>query len=79
MDAEIVEKLKQKKGYNNGRIRPYPFDQMQWIAETYIPGKTAKKTWKVLREERSDKYLLFATPEQAAEALEEWVNRFEEE
>jgi hypothetical protein len=41
-----------------------------------IPGRTAKKTWKVLREERSEEYRLFATPEQAAAALEDWVNRF---
>ena len=79
MKAEIVEKLKRKRGYNDGRIRPYPFDQARWIAETYIPGRTAKKTWKVLREERSDAYRLFATPEQAATILEDWVNRFEEE
>ena len=79
MKAEIVEKLKRKRGYNDGRIRPYPFDQARWIAETYIPGRTAKKTWKVLREERSDAYRLFATPEQAATALEDWVNRLEEE
>ncbi len=79
MQAEIIELLKRKRGYNDGRIRPYPFEQTQWIAETYIPGRTAKRTWKVLREERSDKYLLFATPERAAEALEEWVNRFEDE
>ncbi len=76
MNTEIIEKLKRKRGYNDGRIRPYPFEQSQWIAETYIPGRTAKKTWKVLREERSDTYRLFATPEQAAAALEDWINRF---
>ncbi len=79
MKAEIVEKLKRRRGYNDGRIRPYPFDQARWIAETYIPGRTAKKTWKVLREERSDAYRLFVTPEQAATALEGWINRFERE
>jgi hypothetical protein len=78
MHADVVEKLKRKRGYNDGRIRLYPFDQSYWIAETYIPGRTAKKTWKVLREERSDKYKLFATPEQAAFALEDWINRFEQ-
>lgn len=78
MQAEIIELLKRKRGYNDGRIRPYPFDQTQWIAETYIPGRTAKKTWKVLREERSDKYQLFATPEQAAAALADWIDRIEE-
>jgi hypothetical protein len=77
MIGEIVEKLKRHRGYNDGRIRPYPFDQTQWIAETYIPGRTAKKTWKALREEKSDKYRLFATPELAAAALEDWINRFE--
>jgi len=76
MQAEIIEKLKRKRGYNDGRIRPYPFDQTKWIAETYIPGRTAKKTWKVEREERSEAYKLFATPEQAATALESWINRF---
>ena len=79
MEAEIIEKLKRKRGYNDGRIRPYPFDDRLWIAETYIPGRTAKKTWKVLREERRDAYQLFATPEQAAAALEDWINRFEHE
>ncbi len=77
MTGEIVEKLKRNRGYNDGRIRPYPLDQTQWIAETYIPGRTAKKTWKVLREEKSDTYRLFATPELAAAALETWINRFE--
>jgi len=79
MQSEMIELLKPNRGYKHGRSRPYPFEQTQWIAETYIPGRTAKRTWKVLREERSDKYLLFATPERAAEALEEWVNRFEDE
>jgi hypothetical protein len=77
MEAEIIDKLKRKQGYNDGRIRPYPFEQTKWIAETYIPGKTAKKTWKVLREEKSDAYRLFAKPEQAAAALESWIRRFE--
>ena len=62
MDAEIITKLKRKRGYNDGRIRLYPFDETKWIAETFIPGRTARKTWKVLREERSDLYQLFATP-----------------
>ena len=79
MEAEILEKLKRKRGYNDGRIRPYPFDQTQWIAETFIPGaRSWKPTWKVLREERSEQYQLFATPEQAAAALETWINRFEQ-
>jgi hypothetical protein len=66
-----------KRGYHDSCIRPYPFDQTQWIAETYIPGRTAKKTWKALRNPKSDNYQLFATPELAAVALESWVNRFE--
>lgn len=77
MEAETIAKLKRKRGYHDGRIRPYPFDERQWIAETYIPGRTARKTWKVLREERSEQYQLFATPEQAAASLESWINRFE--
>lgn len=78
MDNEIIEKLKRRRGYNDGRISPYPFDPTLWIAEAYISGKTAKKTWKILREERNEKYRLFKTPEQAAIALEDWINRFEE-
>ena len=78
MDAELIEKLKRRRGYNDGRIRPYPFDPTQWIAEAYISGKSAKKTWKVLREENSKKYRLFRTPEQATIALKDWINRFEE-
>lgn len=77
MEAEMIEKLKRKRGYNDGRIRPYPFEPSKWIAETFIPGRTARKTWKVLREERSERYQLFATPEQAAASLESWINRFE--
>ncbi len=77
MEPEIIEKLKRKGGYNDGRIRPYPFESSLWIAETYIPGRTARKTWKVLREERGDRYQLFATPEQAAMALETWIHRFD--
>ncbi len=34
---------------------------------------------KILREEKRDVYKLFATPEQAAAALEDWINRFEHE
>jgi hypothetical protein len=78
MESEILQKLKRKGGYHDGRIRPYPFDPSLWIAETYIPGRTAKKTWKVLREERRDAYQLFASAEQAAMALETWINRFDE-
>lgn len=78
MESEILEKLKRKGGYRDGRIRPYPFDPSLWIAETYIPGRTAKRTWKVLREERRDAYRLFASAEQAALALESWINRFGE-
>lgn len=44
MEPEILAKLKRKGGYHDGRIRPYPFDPSLWIAETYIPGRTAKKT-----------------------------------
>ena len=77
MNAETLEKLKRKRGYHAGRIRPYPFDPSLWIAETYIPGKTAKQIWKVLREEKSERYQLFASAGQAAAALEEWINRFE--
>jgi len=78
MEPAILAKLKRKGGYNDGRIRPYPFDPSLWIAETYIPGRTARKTWKVLREERRDTYRLFASAEQAAMALETWINRFDE-
>lgn len=79
MKPEILAKLTRKGGYNDGRVRPYPFDPSLWIAETYIPGRTARKTWKVLREEKRDIYQLFASPEQAALALESWVHRFDEE
>jgi hypothetical protein len=79
MESEILEKLKRKGGYNDGRIRPYPFDPALWIAETYIPGRTARKTWKVLREERRDAYRLFASAEQAALSLETWIHRFDDE
>ena len=79
MGSEIIEKLKRRGGYNNGRIRPHPFDPSLWIAETYIPGRTARKTWKVLREERGEAYRLFASPEQAAMALEERIHRFDDE
>ena len=77
MNADLIEKLKSKRGYNDGRIRVYPFDAAFWIAEIYIPGRMVKKTWKVLREERTDNYQLFASAEQAAIALESWINRFE--
>lgn len=79
MNTEVIALLKRKRGYNQGRIRPYPFDETKWIAETFIPGaRSWKQTWKVLREEKSDAYQLFHTPEQAAAALESWVNRFDE-
>jgi hypothetical protein len=77
MEPEMIAKLKRHRGYLDGRIRPYPGDLAVWIAEVYIPGRTAKKTWKVLREEGSERYQLFATPEQAAQALEEWIHRFD--
>lgn len=77
MDPEIIEQLKRHRGYLDGRIRPYPHDPKIWIAETYIAGRTAKKTWKVLREETSERYQLFATPERAAAALETWIHRFD--
>ena len=78
MDNEIIEKLKRHRGYNDGRIRPYPLNETQWIADTSIPSKRARK-WKVLREEKSERYRLFATPEQAAIALEDWINRFDDD
>ena len=77
MDATILAKLQRKRGYNDGRIRLYQFDQTLWIAEVYIAGRTARKTWKVLREEKSERYRLFSTPEQAAVALEDWIYRFD--
>jgi len=77
VEPEVIEKLKRHRGYLDGRIRPNPLDPAVWVAEVYIPGRTAKKTWKVLREEKSERYLLFATPEQAAQALEEWIHRFD--
>ncbi len=78
MKSEIIEKLKRHRGYLDGRIRPYPNDPTLWIAETYIAGRTAKKTWKILREEKSERYQLFATPERAAAALKSWIHRFGE-
>ena len=77
MEPEIIAKLKRHRGYLDGRIRPNPLDPGTWIAEVYIAGRTAKKTWKVLREERSERYQLFATPERAAMALEGWIHRFD--
>ncbi len=79
MEPEILAKLQRHRGYLDGRIRPYPFDPTVWIAETYIPGRTARKTWKVVREERSERYQLFSSPEQAAKALESWIHRFDAE
>jgi len=76
MQSEIVEKLKRSRGYNDDRIGPYPNDPALWIAEFYIPGRTAKKTWKVMREEKRDVYRLFPSAEQAAHALEEWITRW---
>ena len=77
MEVEIIEKLKRKRGYNDGRIKPYPFDQTHLIEEVFIAVTTAKQTLKGLREEKSEKYRLFATPELAAAALEDWIHRFE--
>ena len=78
MEPEMIEKLKRHRGYEGGRIRPNPLDPETWIAEVYIAGRTAKKTWKVQREEKSERYQLFATPEQAAGSLEDWIHRFDD-
>lgn len=57
MEPEIIEKLKRHRGYLDGRIRPYPLDPTFWTAEVYIAGRTARKTWKVQREERSERVI----------------------
>lgn len=77
MDTTTLAHLQRHRGYHDARIRPYPSDTTRWIAEVYISGRTAKKTWKVLREERSERYRLFTTAEAAALAVEDWVNRFD--
>jgi hypothetical protein len=78
VEPEIIEKLKRHRGYLDGRIRLNPLDSGTWIAEVYIGGRTAKKTWKVQREEKSERYQLFTTPEQAAASLEDWIHRFDD-
>lgn len=55
MEPEIIEKLKRHRVYLDSCIRPYPFDPTVWIAEVYIAGRMERKTWKIQREERSER------------------------
>jgi hypothetical protein len=72
-DAEIMTKIMTKllshRGYKGWRIRPYPYNQALWLAETYtFIGKGNTKGWRALWDEK-DKYRTFATPDDAYKAL----------
>jgi len=70
MNAEILAKLQSHRGHQSWRIRPYPPNPAQWLAETYtFLGRGNRKGWRALRDEKRGDYRTFTTPEAAYEAL----------
>ena len=73
MQIEILDKLQTQRGYQGCRIRPYPSHDGLWLAEGHtFSDKATKTVWRVLRDEKTQDYKTFTTPEQAYTALVTW-------